>query len=157
VIRPPRLVKEMTMEKRRPLVLVADDDNDILELVRLRLIRSGYDPLVATDGAEALMLARAYLPDIVVLDVGMPDLDGYAVTAELRAGDETAGIPIILLTARAQEADVDAGIGAGADDYITKPFSPEFLATRISAVLEAAAAERRASTGEPLLRQAPLL
>jgi DNA-binding response OmpR family regulator len=145
-------VKETKMDKRRPLVLVADDDGDILELVRLRLTRSGYDPLLAADGAEALMLARAYLPDIVVLDVGMPGIDGYAVTTELRAGDETVDIPVILLTARAQESDVSQGMGVGADDYITKPFSPEFLATRIAAVLEAAA-ERRANEAEPALRR----
>ena len=130
--------------ERRPLVLVADDDSDILELVRMRLARSGYDPLLASDGAEALTLARAYLPDVIVLDVGMPVMDGYAVTAELHKGEETSAIPVILLTARAQERDVDEGMGAGADDYITKPFSPEFLSSRVAAMLEVAAERRRA-------------
>lgn len=123
------------MGQRRPLVLVADDDADILELVRLRLLRSGYDALLARDGEEALALARASVPDIAVLDVGMPVIDGYTVAAELGNDEATKRIPVILLTARVQEADVSRGFAAGAADYITKPFSPELLATRVGAVL----------------------
>ena len=123
-----------------PLILVADDDEDILELVRLRLSRSGYRTILARDGVEALEAARARRPDLAVLDVTMPGLDGYAVVAELRRDPETKDIPVILLTARAQTADVTRGFDTGADDYVTKPFSPQELQNRVAAVLERATA-----------------
>jgi CheY-like chemotaxis protein len=132
------------MTSVRPLVLVADDDEDILALVRLRLARSGYDTVVARDGEEALAIARAQRPVVAVLDVSMPMADGYAVAATLRADAATAGIGVILLTARALPSDVERGYAAGADDYVTKPFSPELLARRVEALVGA----------EPLLRAA---
>ena len=119
----------------RPLVLIADDDEDILHLVRLRLSRSGYDTVVAHEGTEALAIARTQRPAAAVLDVSMPGMDGYALSTALRADAATAGIGIILLTARAQAADVERGFAAGADDYVTKPFSPELLAGRVEALL----------------------
>jgi DNA-binding response OmpR family regulator len=134
------------MERIRPLVLVADDDEDILELVRLRLGRS-YDTLVARDGAEALALARTHKPDVAVLDVTMPLLDGYSVSRELSRDPSTSSIPVILLTARAQASDVSEGLAAGAHDYVTKPFSPELLRTRVAAALKAAAGS--AAVSEP--------
>jgi DNA-binding response OmpR family regulator len=118
-----------------PLVLVADDDDDILGLVSFRLERSGYEVAAAKDGEEALRLARELSPALVVLDVMMPRLDGYEVTRRLRDDEATRGIPVILLTARAQEADVARGFEAGADDYLRKPFSPQELAARVQAVL----------------------
>ena len=132
--------KETNMERHRPLVLVADDDEDILELVRFRLARSGYDTICAHDGTQALGLAAERLPDVAVLDVSMPGLDGVAVTAGMRSNEPTRHIPVILLTASANPGDVAKGLAAGAEDYVTKPFSPELLESRVSAVLKAAAA-----------------
>jgi DNA-binding response OmpR family regulator len=119
----------------RPLVLVADDDPDILALVRFRLERDGYEVLSAPDGETALDLALARTPDLALLDVMMPLLDGYEVTRRLREHGPTATIPIILLTARVQEPDVERGFEAGADDYVTKPFSPQALGERVQAAL----------------------
>jgi two-component system phosphate regulon response regulator PhoB len=121
----------------RPVVLVADDDPDILALVRLRLERDGYEVLSAPDGETALDLALARTPDLALLDVMMPRLDGYEVARRLRRHGPTTAIPIILLTARVQEPDVELGIEAGADDYVTKPFSPQALGARVQAALGA--------------------
>jgi DNA-binding response OmpR family regulator len=122
-------------ESLPPLVLVADDDPDILALVRLRLERDGCEVLSAPDGETAFDLAVARTPDLALLDVMMPRLDGYEVTRRLRGHGPTASIPIILLTARVQEPDVEQGFAAGADDYVTKPFSPQALGERVQAVL----------------------
>ncbi|HJS70775.1 MAG TPA: response regulator [Gaiellaceae bacterium] len=123
------------MNDVRPLVLVADDDPDILALVRFRLERDGYEVLSAPDGETALDLALARTPDLAVLDVMMPHLDGYELTRRLREHGPTTGIPIILLTARVQEPDLERGFEAGADDYVTKPFSPQALGERVQAAL----------------------
>jgi DNA-binding response OmpR family regulator len=122
-------------EARRPLVLVADDDPDILSLVKLRLERSGYDVVSAGDGEQALEAAMARAPDLALLDVMMPKLDGYEVTARLREEEATRHLPVILLTARVQESDIARGIEAGADDYVKKPFSTHELRDRVQAVL----------------------
>jgi DNA-binding response OmpR family regulator len=122
-------------ETDRPVVLVADDDDDIRDLVAFRLDRAGYEVLRAGDGQEALDLAKEHRPDLAVLDVMMPKLTGYDVTRELRADPATSRIPVILLTARVQEADVARGFEAGADDYVKKPFSPQELKARVQAVL----------------------
>lgn len=118
-----------------PLVLVADDDPDILTLVGFRLERAGYEVLPARDGEEALALALERQPDLAILDVMMPKLDGYEVTQRLRENPATSGMPVILLTARVQEADITRGFEAGADDYIKKPFSPQELRARVQAIL----------------------
>jgi DNA-binding response OmpR family regulator len=128
-------VTEPAPEREQPVVLAADDDEDILELVAFRLERSGYTVLRAHDGEEALELARRERPDLAVLDVMMPKLDGFELTKRLRAEDGTSGMPIILLTARAQDADIVRGFDMGADDYIRKPFSPQELGTRVQAIL----------------------
>jgi DNA-binding response OmpR family regulator len=120
----------------KPLVLVADDDRDILELVAFRLVRAGYDVITANDGAEALELAGKRVPALAVLDVMMPRLDGYEVTRRMRATVATERVPVILLTARVQDQDVQRGLDAGADDYLKKPFSPQDLRARVEAVLD---------------------
>jgi DNA-binding response OmpR family regulator len=121
--------------KGQAVVLVADDDPDILQLVTFQMERAGYQVVRAADGEEALRLARELEPDLAVLDVMMPKLTGYDVTRKLREEDATRDIPVILLTARVQEADVEEGFEAGADDYLTKPFSPQELLERVEAIL----------------------
>jgi DNA-binding response OmpR family regulator len=122
-------------ENDRPLVLVADDDEDIRALVSFRLERAGYDVVEARDGEEALRLAREQAPDLAVLDVMMPKLTGDEVTRRIRGDEAMRRMPVILLTARVQEDDVARGFEAGADDYIKKPFSPQELRARVQAVL----------------------
>jgi two-component system, OmpR family, response regulator RpaA len=116
-------------------VLVADDEPDVCELVTYRLTRSGYEVLQANDGEQALGLALEHAPDLAVLDIRMPKLDGYELTRKLRIDERTRRMPIILLTALAQDADVAHGFEAGADDYIRKPFNPDELLARVRAVL----------------------
>jgi DNA-binding response OmpR family regulator len=120
---------------RRPLVLVADDDPDIRSLVTLRLEKSGYEVVAAGDGEQALAAALARAPDLALLDVMMPKLDGYEVTQRLRQEEATRHLPVILLTARVQETDIARGVEAGADDYVKKPFSTSELRDRVQAVL----------------------
>jgi DNA-binding response OmpR family regulator len=124
-----------TEPRSRPLVLVADDDRDILQLVSFRLERSDYEVVQANDGEEALRLVKELHPDLAVLDLMMPKLNGYEVIREIRRDEETKAIPVILLTARVQEADVARGFEAGADDYLKKPFSPQELRARVQAIL----------------------
>lgn len=116
-------------------VLVADDEDDVRDLVVYRLSRSGYDVVEALDGEEAFRLATEQTPDLIVLDVMMPRIDGYELTRRLRAEPATSRVPVILLTARTQENDVSQGFEAGADDYLKKPFNPDELVARVRAVL----------------------
>jgi DNA-binding response OmpR family regulator len=119
----------------QPVILAADDDEDILQLVAFRLGRSGYRVLQAHDGEQALALAMEHEPDLAVLDVMMPKMDGFEVARRLRAAEATKSIPIIMLTARAQDSDVQGGFDAGANDYLRKPFSPKELRMRVQALL----------------------
>jgi two-component system response regulator MtrA len=123
------------VRKPRPLVLVAEDDEDILQMVVFDLEDEGYEVLTARDGDAAVALALERRPDLVLLDVAMPGLDGYEVTRRLRAEESTSSTPVVLLTARAQVRDVILGFEAGANDYVTKPFRPEELRTRLQAAL----------------------
>jgi DNA-binding response OmpR family regulator len=116
-------------------ILVADDDQDIQSLVVLRLERSGYRVLRASDGQQALEFALREHPDLAVLDITMPKLDGLEVTRNLRANDLTCEMPVILLSARVQEDDVANGLDAGATDYMRKPFSPQELGARVASLL----------------------
>jgi DNA-binding response OmpR family regulator len=127
-------------DREAPLVLVADDEEDIRSLVAFRLRRAGYEVITAADGEEALLLATTRLPDLVVLDMMMPKATGLEVTRSMRDHEATKDIPVILLTARAQEGDVISGFEAGADDYVKKPFSPQDLQARVQALLERSAA-----------------
>ncbi len=120
------------------VVLVAEDDADIRDLVAFKLEQSGLEVITAQDGQAALDQARAQRPALVVLDVSMPGLSGIDVCRMLRAEPETANMRILMLTARVQEHDVEGGFSAGADDYVTKPFSPRELVTRVQALLSRA-------------------
>jgi DNA-binding response OmpR family regulator len=123
------------MESTQVKVLVADDEPHLLRLVKFRLEREGYEVLTAADGETALQVARDEHPDLCVLDVMMPKRSGFDVLRELRSDEACAGMKVIMLTARAQDRDVDVGFSLGADDYITKPFSPQELRVRIGAHL----------------------
>jgi DNA-binding response OmpR family regulator len=125
----------VTDADRTPTILVADDEEDVRELVTYRLTRSGYDVIGAQDGQEAFELASERTPDLMVLDVMMPRLDGYELTRRLRAQESLRSVPVILLTARSQENDVSRGFEVGADDYLKKPFNPDELVARVRAVL----------------------
>ena len=117
------------------VVLVADDDADIRDLVAFKLEQAGLEVVAVGDGEAALEQARARQPELAVLDISMPGLSGIDVCRMLRADPTTSGIMIIMLTARVQEHDVEGGFSAGADDYVTKPFSPRELVSRIQALL----------------------
>jgi two-component system, OmpR family, phosphate regulon response regulator PhoB len=117
------------------VVLVADDDADIRELVAFKLEQVGLEVIAVEDGEAALEQARVAQPALAVLDISMPGLSGIDVCRMLRADPATARMLIIMLTARVQEQDVEGGFSAGADDYVTKPFSPRELVSRIQALV----------------------
>jgi DNA-binding response OmpR family regulator len=123
-----------------PLVLIVEDERKIRELVRRYLERDGLSVLSTGSGAEAIAMAADAHPDLVVLDLGLPDVPGEVVVREIRAGSD---MPILMLTARADERDRIAGLELGADDYVTKPFSPREVSLRVRAILR-----RRAGNGE---------
>jgi DNA-binding response OmpR family regulator len=124
-------------EDGRPLVLVADDEEDILVLVSLRLDRAGCDVLTAADGKEALDLILERSPDLAVLDVRMPKLTGIEVLRRVRADVKVGRTPVILLSAGVQEDSIAQGLEAGADEYMKKPFSPDALAARVASLVAA--------------------
>ncbi len=113
-------------------ILVVDDDSNICELLRLYLEKDGFDTVVANDGAQALQCVAASEPDLILLDIMMPDLDGWQVCREIR---KTSNVPIIMLTAKGETFDKVLGLELGADDYITKPFETKEVVARIKAVL----------------------
>lgn len=116
-------------------ILVVDDEEDILELVRYNLVCGGYDVTGVTTGEDALKVARSKFPDLILLDLMLPGIDGLEVCNILKREPKTSYIPIVMLTAKGEEADIVTGLELGADDYITKPFSPRVLVARIKAVL----------------------
>ncbi len=119
----------------REKILVIEDEEDILELVRYNLARNGYQVTGAVTGEQGLELARDSAPDLIILDLMLPGIDGLEICRRLAGDARTGNIPVIMLTAKSEEADVVAGLELGADDYITKPFSPRVLLARIKAVL----------------------
>ena len=116
-------------------ILVVDDEEDILELVRYNLAREGYQISAVTSGEEALKSARSEMPELIVLDLMLPGVDGLDVAKLLKNDPKTMNIPIVMLTAKGEEADVVTGLELGADDYVAKPFSPRVLVARVKAVL----------------------
>jgi CheY-like chemotaxis protein len=124
------------LQADRPLVLVADDDADILAFVEFRLEREGYEVATATDGIQALGVAVERHPDVAILDIMMPHMDGVEVTRRIRADEELSHTPVILLTASVADADRVRGAEAGADDFLQKPFDkPEQLIARVQEAL----------------------
>jgi DNA-binding response OmpR family regulator len=116
-------------------VLLVEDDPVILRLLEVNFELEGFDVVVAHDGAEGIDLARSERPDLVISDIMMPNVSGLELVAALKGDGGTAAIPIILLSAKAQSADVKAGMEAGADDYVTKPFEPLELVDRVRALI----------------------
>lgn len=121
------------MPKER--ILVVDDEEDILELVKFNLSKEGYQTICAETGERAAKIARSDIPDLIVLDLMLPGMDGLEVAKFLKNNPKTEHIPIVMLTAKGEESDVVTGLELGADDYVTKPFSPKILLARIKAVL----------------------
>jgi two-component system phosphate regulon response regulator PhoB len=116
-------------------ILVIDDEEDILELLKFNLSREGYQVTCGLTGEEALKLAQKELPSLIILDLMLPGIDGLEVARLLKGDMKTREIPIVMLTAKGEEADVVAGLELGADDYVVKPFSPRVLLARVRAVL----------------------
>ena len=116
-------------------IVIADDDADIRELVVFKLRHAGHDVVPVGDGAAAIEACGTERPDLVILDVMMPGMSGLDAARVIRADNTFDGLPIIMLTARAQDSDIEQGFDAGAEDYIVKPFSPRDLASRVDAVL----------------------
>jgi two-component system alkaline phosphatase synthesis response regulator PhoP len=131
-----------------PRILIVDDEKDIVDLVAYNLEKEGYETLKALDGEKALQLVRTKTPDLVVLDLMLPGIQGLEVCKRIRKDPETASIPIIMLTAKGAEIDKIVGLEVGADDYITKPFSVKELLARIKAVLRRSEARRAAGQAE---------
>lgn len=125
-------------------ILVVDDEPDAVDLVQFNLTNAGYEVLSAADGHEALEKARAFCPDLILLDVMLPEIDGLEVCKLLRRDPATSGIPVIMLTAKAAEIDRVLGLELGADDYVTKPYSPRELVLRVKNLLR-----RRQAEGNP--------
>ena len=119
----------------QPTGVVADEDADIRDLVTFKLGSAGYTVVPAADGDEALQLINEHRPELAVLDVMMPGQSGLDVLRSIRADEALAGTRVILLTARARDVDVDAGFSTGADDYLTKPFSPRELVHRVTTLI----------------------
>ena len=127
----------------KPRILIIEDERALTDVLSYNLQREGYEPIVANDGQEGLRKAQTLLPDAVLLDLMLPVRNGLEVCRELRSGDRTRTLPIIMLTAKAEETDQVVGFSLGADDYVTKPFSVKVLMERIKALLR-----RRDADGE---------
>jgi DNA-binding response OmpR family regulator len=121
---------------RKPVVLVVDDEKDLVETIIFQLQGSGYETIVAYDGQEGLDKARKEKPDLIILDLMLPKMDGYKVCGLLKADTRYNKIPIIMFTARAQESDEKLGFEVSADAYITKPFEPQVLLDKIKELLK---------------------
>ncbi|MGQ0832300.1 MAG: response regulator transcription factor [Microthrixaceae bacterium] len=123
------------MAPAAPTVLVVEDDPVILRLLEVNFDLEGFNVLLAQDGEEGIAVARAKRPDVIVTDIMMPKVSGLELVETLKADADTASIPIVLLSAKAQSGDLRAGVDAGADDYVTKPFEPLDLIDRVNALL----------------------
>ncbi len=141
--------------RKHKRILVIDDEKDIVDTVAYNLRRHGYEVLVAYDGNEALDIANRELPDLIVLDLMLPGMDGMEVTRRLKAENRTRPIPLVMLTAKGEETDVVVGLTLGADDYVTKPFSMKILLARLTTVLRRGEPAQASEPGG-VLRAGPL-
>jgi two-component system, OmpR family, alkaline phosphatase synthesis response regulator PhoP len=147
--------REFVMSTASPKkVLIVEDEKDILQLVKMYLDKEGFRTLTAATGAEGLRQVRSEHPDLVVLDLMLPELDGLEVCKKIRISPQTAMLPIIMLTAKAEESDTVVGLELGADDYVAKPFSPRALVARIKALFRRL--ERAEDRGISAYRYGPL-
>ena len=121
---------------RKARILVVDDDPDIYQIVETNLVAAGYDVDGAADGLEALRKVRVSPPDLVILDVLMPEMDGWEVLRQIESNPATAGLPVVMLTCRSEDTDVLRGLEQGAVEYITKPFYPEDLVATLTIMLD---------------------
>jgi DNA-binding response OmpR family regulator len=131
----------VTKARVNPKILVVDDEPDAVELIAFHLQAAGHEVVTAADGEEALARAKTTMPDLIVLDLMLPEVDGFEVCKILRRDPSTAGIPVIMLTAKSAEIDRVLGLELGADDYLTKPFSPRELVLRVKNLLNRRAGE----------------
>jgi two-component system phosphate regulon response regulator PhoB len=140
------------MTEQKKSVLIVEDEEDILALLQYNLIKAGYEVECTAHGADALAAVAVKPPDLILLDLMLPGIDGLEICRRLRQDEATRDIPIIMLTARGEEADVICGLEMGADDYVTKPFSIKVLLARVQTVLRRRGALQQQSDGEELVR-----
>ena len=150
---PPNHGGRTPADGRGPVVLAVEDEEDILELIRYNLDREGYRVLTARSGEEALDLAAANDLQLILLDILLPGIDGFEVCRRLRSDPRTLGIPILFLTAKTEEIDIVTGLELGAEDYVTKPFSPRVLLARVRTILRRTP---RSQTPPGIIRQGRL-
>jgi CheY-like chemotaxis protein len=127
---------EFARDREKPIVLIADNEPDIVELVRFELEREGYEVLRAANGQQALELAQEHKPDLVLVDVHMPKLDGYEVTRQIRADEQLSPMAVMILSGSVLESDIAQSFEAGANQHMGKPFSPVALRTEVDALLK---------------------
>ncbi len=156
--RAPSVAGQAQQPAKKRTVLVVDDEKDLVDLITYNLQRNGYDVVCAMNGTDALDLAQRHVPDLVILDLMLPGIDGTEVARRLKADARTAQVPIIMLTAKGEETDVVVGLTLGADDYVTKPFSMKILLARLTSVLRRGEQSGAAdAVGEPgILKAGPL-
>jgi two-component system phosphate regulon response regulator PhoB len=152
----PRMTPQAAERKVPARILIVEDERDIAALVAYHLTKEGYRVRTADGGTEALSAAQADRPDLLILDLMLPGLSGYEILAEMRRRPELADVPVVVLTARRDEADRVKGLELGADDYVTKPFSPRELVLRVGAVLRRAQSPALAGSGR-VLRGGPIV
>ncbi len=152
----PEPVRSVPPGVKRKTVLVVDDEKDLVDLVSYNLQRSGYQVMTSGSGTEALEMARQHKPDLMVLDLMLPGMEGTEVARRLKADPSTAGIPIVMLTAKGEETDVVVGLTLGADDYVTKPFSMKILLARLANVLRRAEQQAQGAVDGTVVRAGPL-
>ncbi len=140
----------------RKTILVVDDERDIAELLTYNLKRAGFDVIVASSGRQALAAVEARVPDLIVLDVMLPELSGVEVAGRLRANPRAAHVPIVMLTAKTEEVDQIVGLTMGADDYVTKPFSMKVFLARVEAVLRRTQRTAPLSSEERMITLGPV-
>ena len=140
------------MTDQKKSVLIVEDEEDILALLHYNLIKAGYNAECASHGEEALEAIAAKIPDLILLDLMLPGIDGMEICRRLRSDETTSEIPIIMLTARGEEEDIVCGLELGADDYVTKPFSIKVLLARVQTVLRRRSDLQQQADGEELIR-----